>query len=81
MDAEERAAIVDEGFDPDDPAVVEAMLRVRALLAHVGCICDRGQNVGKTSNRTVAGCEIVGPELGECEWGGRGSNPRPMDYE
>ncbi|OZE35572.1 hypothetical protein CH259_16215 [Rhodococcus sp. 05-2254-4] len=36
MDAEERAAIVDEGFDPDDPAVVEAMLRVRADLRRLG---------------------------------------------
>lgn len=81
MDAEERAAIVDEGFDPDDPAVVEAMARVRALLARIGCIGDRGQIVGKASNRTVAGRKEIGLKQANWVWGGRGSNPRPMDYE
>lgn len=68
MDAEQRASIADEGFDPDNRAVVVAMLRMHELLAHIGCICGRGQNVGKTSSRTVAGSRIVGPELRECEW-------------
>jgi hypothetical protein len=31
----ERAAIRDEGYDPDDPAVVAALDRVRAELAAV----------------------------------------------
>lgn len=35
MDADERAAVVDEGFDPDNPAVMEAMARVREVLAHI----------------------------------------------
>ena len=47
MDAEQRASIADEGFDPDNRAVVVAMLRMHELLAHIGCICGRGQNVGK----------------------------------
>ena len=32
----ERAAIHDEGYDPDDPAVMAALDRVRAELAGVG---------------------------------------------
>ena len=32
MDQIERAAISDEGYDPDDPAVVAALDRVRAEL-------------------------------------------------
>jgi hypothetical protein len=33
MDVIERAAIAAEGYDPDDPAVVAALARVRAMLA------------------------------------------------
>jgi hypothetical protein len=36
MDDIERAAIRDEGHDPDDPAVVAALDRVSAELAAVG---------------------------------------------
>jgi hypothetical protein len=35
MDDIERAAIRDEGYDPDDPEVVAALDRVRAELAAV----------------------------------------------
>jgi hypothetical protein len=35
MDEFERAAIRDQGYDPDDPAVVAALDRVRAELAAV----------------------------------------------
>jgi hypothetical protein len=33
MDEIERAAIRDEGYDPDDPKVIAALARVRAELA------------------------------------------------
>ena len=33
MDPDERAAIVDEGCDPDDPAVLAGLEHVRRLLA------------------------------------------------
>ena len=33
MDPEERAAIIDEGYDPDDPTVRADLDRVRRLLA------------------------------------------------
>jgi hypothetical protein len=33
MDELERAAMLDEGYDPDDPDVVAALDRVRAMLA------------------------------------------------
>jgi hypothetical protein len=36
MDDIEREAIRDEGYDPDDPAVVAALDRVRAEPAAVG---------------------------------------------
>lgn len=32
MDDIERAAIVDEGFDPDDPAVIAALTQVKETL-------------------------------------------------
>jgi hypothetical protein len=38
MDEIERAAILDEGYDPDDPKVIAALDRVRAELAGVGCV-------------------------------------------
>lgn len=36
MDDIERAAIMAEGSDPDDPAVIAALDRVRAVLAELG---------------------------------------------
>ena len=36
MDDIERAAVAAEGYDPDDPAVVAALERVRAVLAALG---------------------------------------------
>src|SRR6478736_3810712 len=36
MDHIERAAIAAEGYEPDDPAVVAALARVRAVLAVLG---------------------------------------------
>jgi hypothetical protein len=36
-----RAAIRDEGYDPDDPTVIAALDRVRAELAAVGRAVDR----------------------------------------
>jgi hypothetical protein len=36
MDDIERAAVAAEKYDPDDPAVVGALARVRAVLADLG---------------------------------------------
>jgi hypothetical protein len=36
MDDIERAAIAAEGYDPDDPAVITALARVREALAELG---------------------------------------------
>jgi hypothetical protein len=36
MDEEIRRAIIDEGFDPDDPAVTDAMEIMRMTLAEYG---------------------------------------------
>jgi hypothetical protein len=41
MDDIEREAIRDEGYNPDDPAVVAALDRVRAELAALGRAIDR----------------------------------------
>lgn len=37
MDPEEREALIDEGMDPDDPAVIEALELVRWELS---MLCD-----------------------------------------
>jgi hypothetical protein len=42
VDDIERAAIDAEGYDPDDPAVVAALERVRGVLAALG----RGEDLG-----------------------------------
>jgi hypothetical protein len=39
VDEIECAAIRDEGYDPDDPAVIAALHRVRAELAAFGRVC------------------------------------------
>ena len=36
MDDIERAAVADEGYDPDDPGVIAALARVSAVLTKVG---------------------------------------------
>jgi hypothetical protein len=41
MDVTERAAVRDEGYDPDAPDVVAVLNRVRAEVAAVGCAVIR----------------------------------------
>nr|WP_181715720.1 hypothetical protein [Cryobacterium sp.]QJS06166.1 esterase/lipase-like protein [Cryobacterium sp.] len=51
MDPDERAAIVDEGYDPDDPAVLAELDHVRRVLAeHRHLTADPELSVGYLVN-------------------------------
>jgi S1-C subfamily serine protease len=54
MNEIERAAIRDEGYDPDDPAVVAALDRVRAELAALGPGAINEPSVQRTSSPTAS---------------------------